>query len=324
MTRDQNDVTEPLAVRAFDGPNGAATVGAVPTDPRATGAHDAAPITGGPRRTSTRPRSVRRWWREGFKIGGRISTLDAFLTGAVAFALILGFWWLATSQRWIQPLFLPPPSSVWHQFHISLTSGQLWADGKISVARVLIGFAIAAAMALPLGVVLAGFRRPEAAVEPIVNFVRYLPVTALVPLTIVWSGTSETQKWLIIWLGTFFQQVLMIKDDVKRTPIELVDIGRTLGMSEISIMGRIVIPNALPRIWDTLRITLGWAWTWLVLAELVGASSGLGYRTTVGERYFETDLIICYILIIGFLGLITDQVMKAVGKRLFGWAEARR
>lgn len=263
-------------------------------------------------------------WTQGFRIGGRISTADALITGVIAFAVIVALWWLATALDWVKPLFLPSPPAVWDQVRESASSGQLWADGRISILRIAIGFAISAAMALPLGVIIASFRRPEAAVEPLVNFVRYLPVTALVPLTIVWSGTSETQKWLIIWLGTFFQQVLMIKDDVKRTPIELVDIGRTLGMSEIAILRQIVIPNALPRIWDTLRITLGWAWTWLVLAELVGANSGLGYRTTVGERYFQTDLIISYILIIGFLGLITDQVMKAAGKRLFGWAEARR
>lgn len=261
---------------------------------------------------------------EGFRIGGRISRLDAFLTGMLAFALIVALWWIATSAGWVEPFFLPSPSSVWDQFRTSLDSGQLWEDTSVSVGRIMIAFAIASAMAIPIGVFIAAFRRPEAAIEPLVNFARYLPVTALVPLTIVWSGTSETQKWLIIWLGTFFQQVLMIKDDIKRTPLELVDIGRTFGMSEARILYRIVIPNGLPRVWDTLRITLGWAWTWVVLAELSGATSGLGYRTTVGQRYFETELIITYILIIGLLGLITDQVMKMMGSRIFTWAEARR
>jgi NitT/TauT family transport system permease protein len=272
------------------------------------------------RRVKTRSRS----FGGGFRIGGRISTLDTVVTGILAFAVLLGLWWLAAANKWVDPLFLPAPSEVWQSFRESISNGHLWTDTKISVGRIMIAFAIASAMAIPIGVLIAGFRRPEAAIEPIVNFARYLPVTALVPLTIVWSGTSETQKWLIIWIGTFFQQVLIIKDDVKRTPVELIDIGRTLGMSEIAILSRIVVPNALPRIWDTLRITLGWAWTWVVLAELVGADSGLGYRTTVGQRYFETDLIIAYILVIGVLGLVTDQGMKVIGKRLFGWAEARR
>ncbi|TIW81231.1 MAG: ABC transporter permease subunit, partial [Mesorhizobium sp.] len=83
------------------------------------------------------------------------------------------------------------------------------------------------------------------------------------------------------------------------------------------ILTRIVVPSALPGIWDTLRISLGWAWTWLVLAELVAATSGLGYRITVSQRYFQTNTIIGYILLLGILGLITDQVMKALGKVLF-------
>jgi NitT/TauT family transport system permease protein len=268
----------------------------------------------------SRPRRRRR----GLRIGGSVSPLESFLLGCVAFALLLMLWWAATAADWVDPLFLPTPSAVWHEFRSSLASGQLWDDGRISVVRIFAGFGLASVIALPLGVLIAAFRRPQAGIEPVINFARYLPVTALVPLTIVWVGTGESQKWLVVWLGTFFQQVLMIQDDVKRTPVELVDIGRTLSMSERSILARIVVPNAMPRIWDTLRITLGWAWTWVVLAELVGADSGLGYRTTVGERYFETSLILAYVLVIGLMGLFTDQIMKVTGKRLFAWAEERR
>jgi NitT/TauT family transport system permease protein len=86
-------------------------------------------------------------------------------------------------------------------------------------------------------------------------------------------------------------------------------------------MRRIIFPSAAPQIWDTLRISLGWAWTWIVLAELVAATTGLGYRITVAQRYFATDTIIGYLLVLGILGLITDQAMKAVGRIVFRWAE---
>ena len=144
-----------------------------------------------------------------------------------------------------------------------------------------------------------------------------MPVVAFVPLTILWSGTGDAQKFLIIWIGTFFQQVLLIQDNVKRVPADFIGLGRTLGLRDGKILVKIVVPCALPGIWDTLRISLGWAWTWVVVAELVAATSGLGYRITVSQRYFQTDTIIGYILFLGVLGLITDQAMKAAERLLF-------
>ena len=129
-----------------------------------------------------------------------------------------------------------------------------------------------------------------------------MPVVAFVPLTILWTGTGDAQKFLIIWIGTFFQQVLLIMDNAKRVPEEFVDVGRTLEMSPRAILTSIVVPCAMPGIWDSLRISLGWAWTWLVLAELVAASSGLGYRITTAQRFFQTDTIIGYILVLGVFG----------------------
>ena len=142
----------------------------------------------------------------------------------------------------------------------------------------------------------------EAALEPLVDFVRYMPVVGFIPLTIFWVGFDDTQKFLIIWIGTFFQEVLLIMDNVKRTPPSLVDLGRTLGLSERAILVRIVVPHAAPGIWDSLRISLGWAWTWVVLAELSGASSGLGFRINEAQRFFESDTVIGYLLLLGLLG----------------------
>jgi NitT/TauT family transport system permease protein len=199
--------------------------------------------------------------------------------------------------------------------------GTLWSDARISFTRITIGFLVSTSMALPIGVLIGTYRAAEAVVEPPVDFIRYMPAVAFVPLSIVWVGVDESQKWLIIWIGTFFQQVLLIQDNVKRVPREYVDIGHTLGMKDHAVLGRVVLPASAPAIWDTLRITLGWAWTWLVVAELVAASEGLGHRIVVAQRFFQTDTIFVGILVIGFLGLIMDQVMKYTGKRLFRWAE---
>ena len=199
-------------------------------------------------------------------------------------------------------------------------NGTLWTDAGVSIYRMLTGFALPAAMAVPVGGLIGCLKPWEAAVEPLVDFVRYMPVVAFVPLTILWAGTGDGQKFLIIWIGTFFQQVLMVMDNVKRVSPDFVGLGRTLGLSESRILLRIVLPSSLPGIWDTLRISIGWAWTWLVLAELVAATSGLGYRITVSQRFFQTQTIIGYILFLGLLGLITDQGMKALERVLFRYA----
>ena len=132
------------------------------------------------------------------------------------------------------------------------------------------------------------------------------------------GGDGHLQKLLIIFIGTFFQQVLLLMDNVKSVPRDFINLGRTLQMPEWRILQRIVLPSALPAIWDSMRISLGWAWTWLVVAELVAATSGLGYRITTAQRYFQTDLIFGYLLILGILGLATDQVMKYASRRCSG------
>ena len=258
------------------------------------------------------------------RIGGQIRTVPFLAIAAAVFAGLLLLWVLATRYEWVKPLFLPSPGKVWDRLVDLAQGGQLWDDVRVSVYRIGVGFALATVMAIPIGVLIGAYRFWEAAIEPLVDFVRYMPVVAFVPLTILWAGTGDGQKFLIIWIGTFFQQVLLIMDNTKRVPLDLVDIGRTLGMRDRSILSRIVLRGAAPGIWDSMRISLGWAWTWLVLAELVAATSGLGYRITTAQRFFQTDTIVGYILVLGLLGLVTDQVMKAIGRRAFRYAEARR
>ena len=211
---------------------------------------------------------------------------------------------------------LPSPHAVWERMREAEQSGELWDDSARQIYRIAVGFALATVMALPIGVLMGTFGVWEAALEPLVDFVRYMPVVGFVPLTILWVGFDDRQKFLIIWIGTFFQQVLLVMDNVKRMPPSLVDLGRTLGLSERAILdAHRRAARGCPAIWDSLRISLGWAWTWLVLAELSGASSGLGFRINEAQRFFETDTVIGYLLVLGLLGLVTDQGMKALVAR---------
>ncbi|WP_237153045.1 ABC transporter permease [Oryzibacter oryziterrae] len=261
--------------------------------------------------------------RSAFRIGEGLSRRAYVGIAGTVFAAFVLLWWASTASGLIKPIFLPGPDAVWVKMVALAADGTLWVDAGASLYRMMVGFLLASAMAIPVGVLIGCFRPWEAAIEPFVDFVRYMPVVAFVPLTILWAGTSDIQKFVIIWIGTFFQQVLMVMDNVKRVPPDFVGLGRTLGLSEFKILTRIVLPSSLPGIWDTLRISLGWAWTWLVLAELVAATSGLGYRITVSQRYFQTQTIIGYILFLGILGLITDQSMKALERVLFRYAARR-
>jgi NitT/TauT family transport system permease protein len=137
-------------------------------------------------------------------------------------------------------------------------------------------------------------------------------------------GVGDSQKFTILFIGTFFHQVLMIMDNVKNVQYDLIQISYTFGLSKWEILRHVVLRAALPGIWDTLRITLGWAWTYLVVAELVAANVGLGYRIMRAQRFLETETIILGIIIIGVLGLITDYAFKISYRLLFPWVEGKR
>jgi NitT/TauT family transport system permease protein len=258
------------------------------------------------------------------RIGARLGRRDYLLTSIATFIVLLAAWSAVTLSGLVPGLFLPSPVAVAQRLVLQVQNGQLVTDATVSVYRIACGFLIATVVAVPIGVVIGTSGRVEAALEPLVDFVRYMPVVAFVPLTILWVGIGDSQKFLIIFLGTFFQQVLLIADAVRMTPRPLIDLGETLGLTNPQILRRIVLRSSAPRIWDALRITLGWAWTWLVVAELVAATSGLGYRITLAQRYFQTDTIITYVLILGVLGLITDQIMRALGRRMFAYERISR
>ncbi|MCI1255659.1 ABC transporter permease [Corynebacterium provencense] len=274
----------------------------------------AATETSGSSRTGRRQRSV---------IPEPISRRRYLGIAVTSFIVVLAVWWLITAMGVIDETFLPGPADVVRVIVETATSGQLWDDMGVSVWRVMVGYLLAVVLAVPLGVLSGSSPRAEAAIEPLTDFIRYMPVVAFVPLTIIWVGTEDTQKFLIIWLGTFFQMVLMVADAVRRVPRSYQNLGATLGMGRTGILVHIIVPAALPRIWDTLRLCLGWAWSWLVVAELVAATSGMGYRITQAQRFLATDTIIAYVIVLGVLGLVFDQVMRAAGRRMFRYLEGR-
>jgi len=259
-----------------------------------------------------------------FTLTARVSTRQFVGIAAMVFLALGLLWWVTTKTGLVIPLFLPSPEMVLARLNGLAADGLLLSDTKISIYRITVGFLISTVFALPIGVLIGSYRAWEASIEPLVDFIRYMPVVAFVPLTILWAGTGDAQKFLIIFIGTFFQQVLLVMDNVKSVPRDFINLGRTLELSEPRILRHIILPSAMPAIWDSMRISLGWAWTWLVVAELVAATSGLGYRITTAQRFFQTDTIFGYLLLLGVLGLTTDQAMKWMSRKLFRYLYLQR
>ena len=193
------------------------------------------------------------------------------------------------------------------------------ADIAISVGRVWFAFLLSVVMAVPLGLLMSTYRAVGAFFEPFIDFVRYLPVPALVPLLVIWFGIGEASKIAVLWMGTFFQLILLIADDTKRVPAEYIESGHTLGATNGQIMRHIIIPAALPNMVDNLRITLGWCWTYLIVAEIVAANSGIGHVIWSLRRFVKTPEVMAGIITIGIIGLLTDQAFRFAHARLFSY-----
>lgn len=238
--------------------------------------------------------------------------------------LVFIVWSAVTYTGMVKPLFLPTPTDVLKAAMKQIEEGIFWQDIRVSFYRIFMGFIISAALAIPIGVLMGTTKTWKAFWEPLVGFVRYMPAVAFIPLSILWFGTSDMQKFFILFLGVFFQAVIMIADNCKSVSKSLLEVGMTLGLDRFEIIKDIVVRAALPGIWDTLRTIWGWAWTYLVVAELVAASEGIGFRIMQSQRYLATDSIILGILVIGFLGLITDLIFAFLAKKFFPWREVEK
>ena len=217
----------------------------------------------------------------------------------------------------VSPRFLPNPWKVVKALYVMLVDQSFLEDIWISVARVWGAFLMSAIMAIPIGIWMSSYRIVGMLMEPIVDFIRYLPVPALVPLLIIWFGIGESSKIAVLWMGTFFQLVLLIADDTKRVPKEYIETGFTVGARPRQITWDIVLRSMLPKIVDNLRITLGWCWTYIIIAEIVASNAGIGHAIWSARRFVKTPEVMAGILTVGGIGLLTDQVIRYAHRRWF-------
>lgn len=252
---------------------------------------------------------------------GRISRKSYFSLAFISFAIIFVTWFFASYVIKIDTMFLPTPLKTFQAALKLFTKGGFLIDIRMSVQRVLLGFVISAVIGIPLGVLIGAYAPCAAFLEPVFSFSRYLPASAFIQLFILWIGIGEEAKIAIIIVGSLAQIILMVATNVRNVNISLIEVSYTLGVSKLEVLWKIILPKCMPDIVDTLRIVLGWAWTYIIVAEMVGASKGIGFMITQAGRQFWVYNIFVGIITIGIIGLALDMFCMMLRKLLFPWNE---
>lgn len=248
-----------------------------------------------------------------------VTSKQRVVYGIAFFVLFVALWAWATFGGYVSKTFLANPLTMLQEGWELLTKYGFLFDIGMTIWRVIGGFVLAAIIAVPLGVLMGAYKPIEAFLEPFVSFARYLPASAFIPLLILWAGIGELQKLLVIFIGAVFQIILMIAVNVGNTRRDLVEAAYTLGAGDGGIIRRVLLPSSAPEIAEILRLVLGWAWTYVIVAELIGSSSGIGHMITDSQALLNTGQIIFGIIVIGLIGLVSDFLFKAFNAWLFPW-----
>lgn len=245
----------------------------------------------------------------------------SILLSIVSLILPLILWALLSYWRLISPIFLPTPTAVFAAGINMFLQENFLGHILASSFRVAAGFLAAAVVGIPIGIAMGTFYSMESIFSPIVGTVRYMPVTAFVPLIVLWAGLGESAKILIIFLGIVFYNAIMIADAVKFIPNEMLNAAYTLGATRLDVLFRVILPAVLPSILDTLRVNVAGAWNFLVISELIAAENGLGYKIVQAQRFLQTDKVLFSIAVIGVIGLLIDFSFKQISNIITPWAE---
>lgn len=256
-----------------------------------------------------------------FRFRGTVPRPVNLSLAVASFAILLIIWTGFAESGLVREVYMPSPIKVTIALYTLFVDFNFINDVAISITRVSVAFAIAALMAIPLGILISSFRIIGAMQEPVIDLIRYLPVPALVPLTVIWLGIGETSKIALLWMGTFFQLVLLVADGARRVPGEYVEICYTLGAKSREILRWIILPAQMPTLVDNLRITLGWCWSYVIIAEIVAANSGIGHVIWISRRFGKTPEVMAGVLTIGIIGLASDQVIRYIHRRSFKYLQ---
>lgn len=236
---------------------------------------------------------------------------------------VLVAWWVITRLGVVTPVFVPTPAATWHAFTDTLTNGYqghlLLAHLLISLRRVGIAFVLAVVIAVPLGILVGANRRLEAALDPLINFYRVLPPLAYYTILVIWLGIGESSKVTLLFLAGFPAIFIGVIDGVRGISGDRLNAARSLGAGNWQVLRHVVLPSLLPSVFTGMRVALGFTYTTLVAAEMVAATSGIGWMVLDASRYLKSDVIFMGIIVMGITGVLLDAIVRLAARRLVPW-----
>lgn len=237
--------------------------------------------------------------------------------GVTVWVIFFALWEAVVALAWVNAKFMPPPHLVVATLYEMLAGGSFVIDIGISIYRIFLSFSLACLVAVPLGILMGSFRRVEAFFNPLVSAWRYLPAPSFIPLLLMWFGTGDTQKIALLFIGVLWFLITIIMDHVKSVRAELIETSMTLGGNRWQILRTVVVPAAMPNIVVAMRQMLAVSWTYLVIAEIVAATTGIGAVMMRAKRFLHVDQIMASIIVIGVLGLLIDYLFRLAHRRMF-------
>ncbi|MDK6203191.1 Putative aliphatic sulfonates transport permease protein SsuC [Oligella urethralis] len=249
----------------------------------------------------------------------RSEKYSLFMISTLSVLIFVSVWELSTRLGLIDPIFLPAPSDVFQRAVRTLENGTLVANVLASTRRVMIGFLMSVAVSVPLGLVLGSSRRACAVFDPIISLLRPLPSMSWIPLSLLWFGITETQKYSIVFMGTIAPALLYVIDATRNVDKVLIQAARNMGASHYQVMRHVILPASLSQIIIGFKIILGLAWTCVISAELIAAKEGLGFMIMNGKEFFQTDTVVLGMVMISLTVLIIDALLRRIEKRVLAW-----
>lgn len=253
----------------------------------------------------------------------RFSDVPKWVLGITGGLLFVALWQALSISGLVSQRLLPPPVEVLQASYRLFANGYAW-DVVASVNRIVVSFLLACAVAVPLGLAIGASPTFSAFASPTLSAFRYLPAAAFTPLLLMWLGPGDEQKIALLFLGVVWFLVVLIGDHVRAVRKDLVETALTLGAARWQIWLTVIAPAAAPRIWEALRQMLAVSWTYLVIAEIVAATDGIGAMMMRAQRFIRVDEVMVGILTIGILGLLFDAAFRVAGRRLFHYEKNER
>lgn len=277
--------------------------------------------SGKPAIQETTPGAVQRRQERWFEFGRPIPTHEIVGLGTAVWLIFFGLWELVHLLGFAPEVLFPPPQAVVLALYELIVRQSFLTDIGISVYRILASFALACIVTIPLGILMGSFRRIEAFFNPLVSAWRYLPAPSFIPLLLMWLGTGDQSKLALLFIGVIWFLLTLIMDHTKAVPKELIQTAMTLGATRRQILWTVVVPAVMPEIVVTMRQMMAASWTYLVIAELIAATTGIGAMMMRAQRFVHVDQIMAGIVVIGILGLLFDYLFRVAYRTLFQYRE---